>query len=355
MNSQWTIFFNGKNLETAPESYWTGIPCQTLKNGSKKSWQELKNKVLKSRVKYANSDPSEFIECNICGYCGREIAIHVKTHGIDPRNYGVTKCQEIRNKIRERVKGDKNPGYKHGGKLSPYSKKFIRYENGTANYTIEDVLKKQKQSYKENPQNRSNTLEFYLSRGLNVEEAKAALHKRQSTFSKEKCIKKYGEVEGVKIWQSRQDKWQNTLNSKPPEEIADINRRKCSSFNFRWRWKNLGAETPGIFYIIEMPGRGIKVGITTKGLQGRYGDHIKKCNIILTREDTIGKCFMLEFLIKNALELKPFRYLGSKKFEGWTETFTCPKENILECYNNLKENFVEIFKEKYPQHFKGQL
>ena len=104
-----------------------------------------------------------------------------------------------------------------------------------------------------------------------------------------------------------------------------------------------------------MPKRGIKVGITTKGLIGRYGDYIKKCNVILTREDTIGKCFMLEFLIKNAAELKPFRYLGNKKFEGWTETFTCPKENVLECYNNLKENFVDVFKEKYPRHFKGQL
>jgi hypothetical protein len=34
------------------------------------------------------------------------------------------------------------------------------------------------------------TLEYYLNQGMNEDEAKLALRKRQSTFSLEKCIEK---------------------------------------------------------------------------------------------------------------------------------------------------------------------
>jgi G:T-mismatch repair DNA endonuclease (very short patch repair protein) len=59
----------------------------------------------------------------------------------------------------------------------------------------------------------------------NEEEAKILLKERQTTFSLDKCVKKYGE-EGYKIWQKRQDKWQETLCSKSVEEIEIINYKK---------------------------------------------------------------------------------------------------------------------------------
>ena len=43
-------------------------------------------------------------------------------------------------------------------------------------------------------------IEYYLKKGLNEEEAKLALKERQTTFSLEKCIKKYGFEEGTKKW-----------------------------------------------------------------------------------------------------------------------------------------------------------
>jgi len=74
--------------------------------------------------------------------------------------------------------------------------------------------------------------EYWMSRhNMTEEEAIRKISERQSTFSLEKCIEKHGEVEGTKIWQARQDKWQDNLNSKPQDEKDEINRKR-SRFSF---------------------------------------------------------------------------------------------------------------------------
>lgn len=50
-------------------------------------------------------------------------------------------------------------------------------------------------------------IEYYLNQGMSEEEAELALKNRQSTFSLDKCIKKYGEEEGKHIFNERQSKW----------------------------------------------------------------------------------------------------------------------------------------------------
>lgn len=55
-------------------------------------------------------------------------------------------------------------------------------------------------------------IEYYLNQGMSMEEAKKALHDRQATFTLEKCIKKYGEIEGLKIFSERQQKWLKSLS-----------------------------------------------------------------------------------------------------------------------------------------------
>lgn len=68
--------------------------------------------------------------------------------------------------------------------------------------------------------------EYFIARGYSEEEAKKLISESQIHFSKKICIEKYGKAKGLKIWQERQDKWQATLKSKPPEEIARINKLK---------------------------------------------------------------------------------------------------------------------------------
>jgi len=77
-------------------------------------------------------------------------------------------------------------------------------------------------------------IEYFIKKGFSEEEASQMLIERQTTFSKEICIKKYGEELGLKIWQDRQIKWLNTLDSKTDEEKIEINRKKldnCSGYS----------------------------------------------------------------------------------------------------------------------------
>lgn len=53
---------------------------------------------------------------------------------------------------------------------------------------------------------------YWLNKGFSEEEAKEKLSERQTTFSLDICIDKYGEEDGIKRFNERQDKWTNSLN-----------------------------------------------------------------------------------------------------------------------------------------------
>lgn len=90
---------------------------------------------------------------------------------------------------------------------------------------------KETDAYYKNPEKRTNRIEYYLNQGMTYDEAKEALTNRQRTFSKEKCIERYGE-DGLKVWEERQNNWQNTLNSKSKSEKKDINKKKACDYRF---------------------------------------------------------------------------------------------------------------------------
>ena len=113
-----------------------------------------------------------------------------------------------------------------------------------------------------------NSIEYWLDKGFSIEESKLKLKEKQSTFSLDKCIKKYGEVKGTEIWHQRQTKWQNTLKSKPQDEIDDINRRKSSGIG-----KYLDRTLPGKLYYIHFYNEEIefwKIGITSRSINDRF-------------------------------------------------------------------------------------
>jgi hypothetical protein len=74
------------------------------------------------------------------------------------------------------------------------------------------IIKKRK----ENPEQYSATTQtqigYWLNKGFSEEESKIKLSERQTTFSLEKCIQKYGETNGLKRFNERQKKW--LLNNK---------------------------------------------------------------------------------------------------------------------------------------------
>ena len=54
-------------------------------------------------------------------------------------------------------------------------------------------------------------IEYYLNQGMSITEARIALKNRQSTFSLNRCIEKYGKEEGERIFKERQKKWIKSL------------------------------------------------------------------------------------------------------------------------------------------------
>lgn len=241
---------NGSDLENKPDSFWKNIPYQpnlrdpvtiectkcgnnfnvskSLRNSyrtcpecrGRPTWSELKKIVIQSHETHTN--PIKFIECRICGYRAKELANHIITHGVEVEDYGVTKSQEMI----DRVKGSKNPGYKHGGRFSPFSDKFKKYQDNSAGYTKNEVFKNRDETVRNNPQNQSTKLEYWVSKLLTVEEAESALSARQSTFSLKKCVERLGNDEGTRVWKERQEKWIKTLDSKSDEEKLEINLKK---------------------------------------------------------------------------------------------------------------------------------
>ena len=54
-------------------------------------------------------------------------------------------------------------------------------------------------------------VEYWLNKGFTLEESKIKVSECQNTFSLKKCVKKYGEEEGLKIFTERQNRWQESL------------------------------------------------------------------------------------------------------------------------------------------------
>jgi hypothetical protein len=294
------------------------------------------------------SSESGGVTCQCCGiYTRDDIRQHIK------KSHKMT-CEEYKNRYNapllsdktlkvysDRVKGDKNPAYNHGGRLSPFSKNFKKYRDKTADYTIEDVHKKRVESTI-NGGGFNNTLSHYLNKGLSKNQAKEALRNRQTTFSLEKCIEKYGEMEGPKIWLKRQEKWQDKLKSKTREEIEKINAKKRTDSNgnphiggfyhkgFLRKHPERG-ECKGILYYIRFFNEDIefwKIGITKHTVEKRFGDQKKflqkyglNYEVLLTYDDAMKNCFEIEQTILSRLSdvRQSVKIKGFKTSESFKE------------------------------------
>jgi len=150
------------------------------------------------------------VTCQICQVQMKDLTSHIfHKHGMKSKQYkSMFPNMPIRSEVllkqqSERIKGSKNPAYQHGGKYSPFSLNFI---HGTDNVEASKIkAKENKTKDKDNTQ-----IEYWLKKtNGNLEKAKELLSQRQSTFSLNKCVEKYGKEKGTQIWLNRQEKWHN--------------------------------------------------------------------------------------------------------------------------------------------------
>lgn len=104
------------------------------------------------------------------------------------------------------IKGKQNPNHKSKvnketrQSRSPFSKKFKEYKS-------DEDRKEFLDSIDWSARITSTQLEWWLNKGYNEEEAQKLLKERQTTFSLEKCITKYGQEKGTHVFNERQTKW----------------------------------------------------------------------------------------------------------------------------------------------------
>lgn len=186
----------------------------------------------------------DYVICQICKENGeivkssRLYGAHLKKHGITSEEYKKMypgaplttqndkkntskssglhmKTEEYKQMFSEKIKGDKNPNHKskttelQRKERSPFSKEFYK-DKGMNDKEIESTLEKfREESFKDRILDTQ--IEYYLNQGYTEEESKKLLKERQTTFTLEKCILKYGEEKGKEVYTERQNKWQNSL------------------------------------------------------------------------------------------------------------------------------------------------
>lgn len=130
---------------------------------------------------------------------------------INKKNGQFMKETKRREAQRQRMIGSNNPN--HTSKTtkeqrqakSPFSKGFIKYNS-------EEDRRAFIESVDYSSIKKSSDLEWWIEKCNGDIELADQLHKeRQSTFTLEKCIKKYGEEEGTKIFNKRQEDWLKSL------------------------------------------------------------------------------------------------------------------------------------------------
>ena len=295
-------------------------------------------------AKYALLPEDERVQCLECGlYFKGQLAKHLhQSHNMtqqeyqDKHNGAPVFSVKTKKKKTDDLTGEKNPWFNHGGKMSPFSKK-----SGRADEQIADSKRKALASSIEsgnNPFYTSNVEYLMEYKGLTEQEAIDFVSERQATFSKEKCIEKYGDIEGLNIWQARQDKWQDTLNSKSDEEKERINRSKTPTVNYGTLWRgDIPNDVAGKLYILDL-GKYIKIGVTTKTVKQRYNKDYRN-NILRYVEfndssilESFEKEQALKVLLSDYCIKKSDCILGS---DGWTESFYYDYERLVEQVGNL--------------------
>ena len=202
------------------------------------------------------------VKCEICGKQTRSVISHLKNHKdwkgreeykakfpgaqIEPddvierkrigsANAGARMREpEHRKRLSEIASGEKNP--MHSSRvskefrktISPFSPEFYKSRGHSEEDSIRLAKEKGAIAIRTMTENDGfwNKKEYWLKRGFSEEEAKKIVSEKQVTFSKEKCIERYGEEEGLKIWSARQEKWMATMDSKSEEEKLEILKKK---------------------------------------------------------------------------------------------------------------------------------
>jgi len=198
------------------------------------------------------NDNDETVTCRICGeQCKRVYGRHLKHshNNISTKEYKelfpgspITalgdkkntsknsgqhmKSDKYKKMFSEKFSGENNPMHKSKTtekfrkSVSPFSKEFykLRYPDMTEKEITEKISNLAIEISKDRllPSNK----EYWIEKGFSEKDSIKKVSDSQTTFSKEICIKKYGEERGVEIWLERQAKWHKNFKKSNFSKIS---------------------------------------------------------------------------------------------------------------------------------------
>ena len=250
------------------------------------------------------------------------------------------RLQELQNEL----KAGKTPSSIDGFSDNCFQIKFWTFRGWTKEEAKEKISEIQKHNAKKwlamkeiDPQrfkeSNSICIEYWLARGYTENEAKIKLQEeyQKRTFTLEKCIKRYGPIEGPKIFENRQRKWQETLHTKP--NYIEIVTKRCKHNSYSKVSQELFDR---VYNNIKNIIQDLKIYYAT--LNHEWGMGIK------TKDNKIGRGVLYDFVIpdlKYAIEFNGERYhprkdkLNEEEWNKWKNPFS--KITADEAYELDKE------------------
>lgn len=174
---------------------WSGMPTKRLDNRWIKTYHPGR-----TLQEYISEFPDVQLVCE---------STHKKISDMTKERMNTPEWKEW---AKERMSGDKNINSKKNTTLeqrqrvSPFSKSFKKYDGMDDEEKMENI---RKNLQCDRDDRTTAQIGYWTNKGYTEEEAKELVSERQRTFTLEKCIEKYGEDEGIKVFKERQVKWQN--------------------------------------------------------------------------------------------------------------------------------------------------
>ena len=204
-----------------------------------------------------------------------------------------------------------------------YDKKFLKCM-GWGDQDIKNfIVKKQKQNSKKlsdlkknNPDHykdkTTTNVEYWVKKGYSIEESKNQIKQRQSTFSLEKCVQKYGKDKGREVFDERQNKWIRSLKNKT--NYSEIQKSKSG---FKYNEKSQSDI------------------LRHSGFKEKINNIVTHCTTNKNINDFID-CVLSKDDIKRYSDLSP--YISSKIIQNFYQSTSKELKNIVYSKINLNQN-----------------
>jgi transcriptional regulator CtsR len=197
--------------------------CRNLDTSTRHEFnKEIKKSLDSDRLK---KDQENFVKCEICGSAIKLLKNHLRNSHKDwsfdrykeefPNSSTIAKSTSKLNS--ENNKGDKNifskvnSTEKERKERSIFSLEYwkVRYPEKTE----EELVEMRNIELKDKLKDRllPSQVEYWIRKGFTEEDSTEKVKERQRTFSLKRCIEKYGEDEGLKVFKERQRKWSKSL------------------------------------------------------------------------------------------------------------------------------------------------